>query len=426
MFKLEVIILKKLVFIVLLSFLALLTACGQEVKKSIEISNVKEHIDIGESFKIKCTTNPVDEKKIYESSDPKVATIDVTGIVKGINQGTVTITVKLASDNKVTSSFQLKVGYSFSELDLSDISYDEELWNIKEIEKDTDEETIYMLLRRKVTEVARGTETNTSFSFSDVKIKDMGTIDQSIQRVVGLIWLTCPFDLYWYQEQSGFNYSVKITSSNTINLSIKLPVSTDYQKSLYEVDLEKKVTAIRALKNADKIAAEANGSDYDKIRYFKKTICSLVTYDNASNNNQIAGRTKAGNNPWQMVSVFDNVSTTNVVCAGYSKAFKYLCDKVGIECKVVNGVAFGGAHVWNVVTIDGNNYIVDVTNCDTSFGSNDRFLLVGATGNIYDGYLVEETNTSYRYYTSRDSGVTDMVFIFGEDGLKIAESAYRK
>ncbi len=53
-------------------------------------------------------------------------------------------------------------------------------------------------------------------------------------------------------------------------------------------------------------------------------------------------------------------------CEGYSKAAKLLFDKVGIENTLISGTATasqesGGAHMWNVVKIDGNYYHLDIT-----------------------------------------------------------------
>ena len=416
---------KRIVQIVLFCLvLVLFCSCGESVK-SIELLDYREKIEVGETFKIKYTVEPSDEKIAFESSDTKVASVDVLGKVKGNSTGTVIITVKLVSDESINKSFTLKVGSEFSEVDLSDIPYDENLWGVKELEKGSDEETIYMLLREKVCEVARGKATSTIFSLSNVSLKDTNDIDSKITRVLGLLWLSCPFDLYWYEEQSGYFYNYTIKGSK-IDLTVKLQVSSDYKKSDYVVDENKKVTALIALKNAINIANSASGSDYDKIMYFKNQICDLVTYDTASNNAQMSGKIKAGNNPWQMVNVFDNISSTNVVCAGYAKAFKFLCDRAGIECKVVNGEA-GGPHVWNVVTLDGKNYIVDVTNCDLgSKGYPDKLMLVGATGSLEEGYTDLRCNIKYKYYLASDYGKTDMVFVFSYESLVISSTSYSK
>lgn len=46
---------------------------------------------------------------------------------------------------------------------------------------------------------------------------------------------------------------------------------------------------------------------------------------------------------------------------GFAMAYKALCDKMGIECIVVNGKHLGDEHFWNIVTFSGSSYHVDVT-----------------------------------------------------------------
>lgn len=51
------------------------------------------------------------------------------------------------------------------------------------------------------------------------------------------------------------------------------------------------------------------------------------------------------------------------VCEGYARAFQLLCRRVGIPCTTVNGIdtATNTAHMWNLVTLGGESYHVDVT-----------------------------------------------------------------
>lgn len=51
------------------------------------------------------------------------------------------------------------------------------------------------------------------------------------------------------------------------------------------------------------------------------------------------------------------------VCEGVSKAFKYLCDKVGIQSGIIVGNVKGEntAHAWNHICIEGTWYNIDVT-----------------------------------------------------------------
>ena len=68
----------------------------------------------------------------------------------------------------------------------------------------------------------------------------------------------------------------------------------------------------------------------DVVRHLnnlKSYICDAVTYDDAAADDST--NTPYGD-PWQLISVFDSDPNTNVVCEGYSKAFKYLVDRANI------------------------------------------------------------------------------------------------
>lgn len=49
------------------------------------------------------------------------------------------------------------------------------------------------------------------------------------------------------------------------------------------------------------------------------------------------------------------------LCEGYSKAFAYLCQSVGVPCICIVGAGNGENHMWNMARIDGKWYHVDVT-----------------------------------------------------------------
>ncbi|MEE3392841.1 MAG: leucine-rich repeat protein [Lachnospiraceae bacterium] len=68
----------------------------------------------------------------------------------------------------------------------------------------------------------------------------------------------------------------------------------------------------------------------------------------------------------------------NAVCEGYSLAYKLILNDVGVKCDTITSDENG--HEWNMVTIDGNNYYVDITNddpinCNMYYCSHDNFML---------------------------------------------------
>lgn len=100
-------------------------------------------------------------------------------------------------------------------------------------------------------------------------------------------------------------------------------------------------------------------SDYDKLRIACEYVAELSEYDKGSFNSQ------------NIDSVF---MWGKSVCGGYARAYKFLLNNIGIDCKYVVGRADGELHAWNVVYFDGKEYGVDVTWCD-SLGNLDYFLV---------------------------------------------------
>lgn len=64
---------------------------------------------------------------------------------------------------------------------------------------------------------------------------------------------------------------------------------------------------------------------------------------------------EAGNTFWDAV----HLGAAN--SEGMALAFKALCDKVGVECLVVSGRLDRAEHYWNIITVDGASYHVDVS-----------------------------------------------------------------
>ncbi len=257
--------------------------------------------------------------------------------------------------------------------------------------------------------------------------------------------LDLPYDMYWasssYMNFGGFSYSYD-TSGTRMSVSAggvfsyPVYVSAAYSVSgadgTTEFDTSRAEAVQQAAANAKAIVARyANASsDYGKLRGYKNAICDLVEYNHEAADNK---STPYGD-PWQLVWVFDGDPSTKVVCEGYSKAFKYLCDMSSFtgdtSASSVTGWMSGGtgagAHMWNLVSMNGVNYLVDVTNCDgdpaaekVSVGYPDNLFMVGYsdTSDSADGtwyiYRVGQKNISYLYdddianlYAAEDIEVT--------------------
>ena len=99
----------------------------------------------------------------------------------------------------------------------------------------------------------------------------------------------------------------------------------------------------------------SDASDYEKIKYVYEYIIDLTDYDaNGIDTQNI-----------QSVLLYQKS-----VCAGYSKAFQYILNRMGLFCTYITGtIRDGGDHGWNMVRIGENYYYVDVTWGDPVFAN---------------------------------------------------------
>lgn len=96
------------------------------------------------------------------------------------------------------------------------------------------------------------------------------------------------------------------------------------------------------------------------------------------------------------------------VCAGYSKAFQFLCHKAGLPCVYVTGTAVlkdgtQAAHAWNLITINGMNYWADTTWGDPTFEDAETALI------NYNYFCVSDTvlSAEHKIDTLISSGQSD-------------------
>ena len=222
-------------------------------------------------------------------------------------------------------------------------------------------------------------------------------LDALMQRMLSEM----PYELYWFDKTEGIGMSYGVSLSGEIltvkNLKLSMYISQAYAKineggATYDpltADTAKTSAAKRAAENATQVVAANNAkSDHEKLKAYLDYIKAAVSYNNEAANNNA---TPYGD-PWQIIYVFDNDSSTNVVCEGYAKAFKHLCDlssfsESDLFCSLVTGTmtvgTSAGPHMWNIVTVGGRNYLVDVTNCDAdTVGAPDKLFLCGAAENV--------------------------------------------
>jgi len=380
------------------------------------------------------------------------------------------------TDTSITETDEVTVTPDDSDLDelLSDMADNDELfesyvtrlfyggvssysnYGLRLFADDTINYSIYNTLKSTVKDIAAGEQTSTQITIDlssyglTYTADELGTSDTTelisegtaqfkesvlYSKIAYCLIADCPYDMYWFDKGTngwsiGWSYSYSNTEITFTSITFGFSVISDYQdssatNSQYTLDTTAVSRAQTAAANAQTIVNKYTSySDESKLTAYKEEICDLVSYnDEAASDDYTDGY----GDPWGLVYVFDGDSTTNVVCEGYSKAFQYLCDQ-GLSdavCYTVTGTMDGGTgaggHMWNIVTLDGNNYLADVTNSDSgTVGQNGGLFLVDegdATSVAYDsaGYPIYTftaggKNIIYTYYDQT-------IDLYGDEGI---------
>ena len=271
------------------------------------------------------------------------------------------------------------------------------------------------------------------------------------RKLMDALLKDCPYEMYWFDKQSGVAADsiadgiIYDDAAGTIalrNFSVKylMSVSTDFadtgeetvvaywinksteQVGLYsfyfDLDPTKTNAASKVVANA-KLVVENNKNlnDFDKMIAYRDYICDAVS---TTVNSSLS--TKAYGNPWQLINVFDDNSSTNVGYEGYAKAFKYLCDLSDfdgdVHCYLMSGIkSYNGeecGHMWNIVHMnDGLNYLADIQYSDVSSVSYEN-------GVFFNGYAQYASDTKHS-----SDGCESKCYVFNTtDGKQIKYYAF--
>ena len=148
-------------------------------------------------------------------------------------------------------------------------------------------------------------------------------------------------DMYFYLKIDGFDVR-----------------ETDYQsQSVIEATITERDSDVSAI-----TSAVAGKSNYEKMVYFNEVLTTTNEYNTSADLNNILHEAR------ECIGALGGYTgTEGPVCEAYARAFKVLCDTVGIPCVLVDGYAkssasdTGEAHMWNYAQLDGAWYAVDVT-----------------------------------------------------------------
>ena len=204
---------------------------------------------------------------------------------------------------------------------------------------------------------------------------------------------------------------------------------------LYSEDICEKMIANIEVVRDTLVAGLDNRTDYEKAMYFFDYIVRSTEYDMDSYDKSVAGNEDEDT---ALASCIYGVLLKNsAICEGYSKAFQYLNNCVGINCIYVTGKSHDQGHAWNYIQLDGEWYAVDTTWSDpvgsdiTTYAycmindeaiSRDHktqmdYALPACTGRQYNYYVYN----GFELQTYSDTQVTDMFLRAYAKGKGFAE-----
>ena len=292
-----------------------------------------------------------------------------------------------------------------------------------------DEKKVYDALVPIIKKIASGERASTIINISpysaEAPVTFTGSFDDlDVHLVTKALTSDHPYEMYW--ASGGWSYSWSPSSGTLQNFTLRIQVAANYRGGdEFTTNTTKTAATVTAANNAKAIANKYAGkSDYDKICGFRDEICALVCYDYDAAENDTSS---INNSPWQLINVFDKDPDTNIVCAGYAKAFQYLCDLSGLTCYYVTGYT-NGYHAWNIVTLEGKNYLVDLTNTDDC--EMPGYVMFGFDGCVFlAGSSNGSASAGYTFTNSYGSDLTyqydaEMFDLWGTGILTLSSASY--
>ena len=132
--------------------------------------------------------------------------------------------------------------------------------------------------------------------------------------------------------------------------------------------------------------------------------------------------------PKESFTMYGALVKRKAVCHGYAESFAYLCGLAGVPARIVIGQGLSDGvyinHAWNMVTLDGENYMVDVTwndpiyiggggeKCYAYFNVTDEQLAANHNWNRSD--YPKCTATTYNYFNYYG------MVVYGVEGITTA------
>ena len=217
-----------------------------------------------------------------------------------------------------------------------------------------------------------------------------------------IVYTDCP-EHFWLTRSSSYEKS-KTEVNTTIVFKPKVFLSDlEIQTMQSEID----AATQRILSNLKKDA-----TDYEKVLYLHDYIVDNTVYDTESADMILNKEEDIPQKNRNSTGIYGCLVKGQAICSGYSAAFKYLADKLGLAGIRVSGTnkITNESHQWNCVKVDGDFYYIDLTwddklseNPNEHLRDYEYFLLndedLRLTHTISEGQNVPScTATKYNYF----------------------------
>jgi hypothetical protein len=152
----------------------------------------------------------------------------------------------------------------------------------------------------------------------------------------------------------------------------------------YYTDAEKEKQVDEAVNTLLKQLNVYDAPDYVKIETVYRWMTDNITYDH----NQY------GPDEFQPYSAYGAIVKRTAVCQGYAVLFYRLMLELGVDCRVMNGIAGPDFHAWNIVRLNDRYYYIDATFGSSAIHPEDYFLKGTGNENFVNHHGFDRFNTA--------------------------------
>ncbi len=281
--------------------------------------------------------------------------ISISNLMAPVFSGETNSVINLDSSGSYNSNSIAGIEDSTSKENVSDTTSKNYYYYYEQL--NTNAKIIYKKLEENIDNLTR-TNFKIDFgnSFNSLLSEANGTEKLSVyfQAAIDAFFYDHP-ELFYIDSTkiSLYTRSVSLLGKTTYYVTIVPNSNTNYLSSAFPTEEQAKQAIAQVENIKDSLISKTSGNDYNKIKQVHDTLVNMISYDTTYS------RTNTHN-------LYGALVEKRVVCEGYSKAFKYILDSMGIPCILVGGTGTNSsgkteAHMWNYVKLNDNWYAVDST-----------------------------------------------------------------